>query len=362
MLPNRCCRTCLWTGPRSHVTISVDMESLFFTSGRNGRTGAVLLIGFCAVSACGRSGLTPRDPAAVGGSGVEAGGVVGTDGTGGLGTGGLRPASGGWIGSGGAVGSGGSSGTLALGGTPMTGGAKASGGTTTKNSGGSSGSLGSGGLTGTGGNKGTGGTVATGGSSTGGSAGCSDVAPCGGDTTGTWVVTSSCLNVSGELDMSLVGLGCASAQVSGRLQVTGDWTGKSNGRYSDSTTTSGIEQLSLPASCLQVSGTTITCSRIDAPLLALGYDPTDYNSINCSSLSSGGCTCSAAANQAGWPGLLSLDASTNGKYTTLGTILTLDDEASYSYCVSGNKMTWTPRSKYPSITGTIVFQKAGGGG
>jgi len=32
-------------------------------------------------------------------------------------------------------------------------------------------------------------------------------------------------------------------------------------------------------------------------------------------------------------------------------------EAKYSYCVSGNKMAWTPQGTSPTTTGTIAFQK-----
>jgi hypothetical protein len=157
--------------------------------------------------------------------------------------------------------------------------------------------------------------------------------------------------------MSIVGLGCASAQVTGSLQVTGTWTAKTDGRYSDNTTTSGGERMTLPASCLQLSGTTITCERISGVVLsALGY-----SSLSCSSISSGGCTCPATVKQTGWMGWVSLDASTSGTYKTSGNVITLDDEAKYAYCVSGNKMTWTPQSTTPTVTGTIVLQKPASG-
>ena len=78
-------------------------------------------------------------------------------------------------------------------------------------------------LTGTGGTPGSGGTVSTGGSTGTGGAGtsCPNVTACGGNLVGTWAVTSSCLKVTGNLDLSLVGAGCPSAPVTGDLQVTG---------------------------------------------------------------------------------------------------------------------------------------------
>jgi hypothetical protein len=348
------------------------MESHSSRNFRSRSTTCALLIGFFAAGACGRAGLMAPNPEAVGGSSDETGGVQGSGGTSGLGTGGLALGSGGRPGSGGlnltgGTGQGGtraSGGILGSGGTggkgsggvPATGGTKASGGTTT-GSGGTGGKAGSGGTVATGGIKATGGTVATGGSSTGGSGTCSDMAPCGGDAVGTWNVTSSCLSVSGQYDMAVLGLGCTSAQITGSLQVTGDWTAKSNGRYTDNTTTSGTQQLTLPASCLLVAGTTTTCERIGSVVQSAGYD-----SVSCKALASGGCACTAIVKQVGWPGLVTVEPPTSGKYATSGTTITLDGEASYSYCVSGDKMTWTPQSKYSSISGAIVFQKTGTGG
>ena len=197
---------------------------------------------------------------------------------------------------------------------------------------------------GTGGVPGSGGSGGTGGSS------CSNVSPCGGDIVGTWTVTSSCLKVTGQVDMSLLSSGCASAPVTGYLQVSGTWTANANGTYSDNTTTSGNEQLTLPASCLNVSGTTTTCDRLGSVLQAFGY----YD-VSCSG--SGGCTCPVLVKQTGGVGLVSTDPQTSGTYTTSGNVVTTDSTMKYSYCVSGNKMTWTPQSTSPTTTGTVVFQK-----
>src|SRR4029077_8462017 len=62
---------------------------------------------------------------------------------------------------------------------------------------------------------GGGGAAGSAGSSGGGGAGgsCSNVTSCGGNLVGTWAVTSSCLKVTGSLDLSLVGAGCPSAPV-----------------------------------------------------------------------------------------------------------------------------------------------------
>ena len=119
-----------------------------------------------------------------------------------------------------------------------------------------------GGAGGTGGSSGSGGGTRNGGSSSGGSTGnggslgsggsagnsqpvdaaaCSNVEPCGGDVVGIWTVTSSCLAVTGALNLSSVGAGCPSGPVTGSLQVVGTWTANANGTYTDSTVTSGDE-------------------------------------------------------------------------------------------------------------------------
>src|SRR5215831_1249994 len=115
-------------------------------------------------------------------------------------------------------------------------------------------SPGAGSASGSGGNSTSGGGVGSGGSSsgsggssnTGGSSGtCSNVTACGGSLVGTWTVASSCLSVSGQVDLTLVGAGCPSAPVTGSLQVTGTWTANADGTYMDDTTTTGQEQLTL---------------------------------------------------------------------------------------------------------------------
>jgi hypothetical protein len=154
------------------------------------------------------------------------------------------------------------------------------------------------------------------------------------------------------MDMTALGLSCASATVTGSLQVTGTWTAKSDGTYSDNTTTSGNEHLTLPAACLQISGTTTTCDRMGGFLSSAGYA-----SVSCTSTSNGGCTCSATVNHTGGMGVVNPDASTSGKYTTSGTVVTLDNEAKYSFCVAGNKLNMIPQGTSP-ITGSVVLQKS----
>ena len=180
---------------------------------------------------------------------------------------------------------------------------------------------------------------------------------------GTWTVTSSCLAVSGERNIEAIGLGCLTASVTGSVQVSGSWIANVDGTYSDQTTTTGEEKLSLVAKCLQVSGTTTDCESLSGTIQALGYDK-----ATCVSATGGGCSCAGTINQRGGIGLLSGYPLTSGNYQLANGVMTtgqdsLTQEAlQFSYCVSNGKMNWTPKVASPTITGSIAFQKGGAGG
>ncbi len=240
--------------------------------------------------------------------------------------------------------------------------------------GGTAGTAGTAGTTGTGGAASTtggssstgGGQKSTGGSgtATGGGSSCPNiVTPCGGDVVGTWSVTSSCLNVSGNVNMVPADLGCSTASItteSLQVQVSGTWIANADGSYTDNTTTTGTAQLELPASCLQVSGTTTTCTRAGSALQSIGY-ATGSCSDN---TATGGCTCTATVNQPGGIGAIDTNASTGDSYTTSGNTITISDGRNgtpYAYCVSGTTLTLSPQTTTTSsavtTTGTIVLQK-----
>jgi hypothetical protein len=246
-------------------------------------------------------------------------------------------------------------------------GAMAMNGCTGSPGGGAGGSSGSGGGARNGGNS-SGGSTGNGGSPrSGGSAGtsqpvdaatCSSMEPCGGDVVGSWTVTSSCLTVTGALDLSLVGAGCPSGPVTGSLQVNGTWTANANGTYTDSTVTSGDEQITLTAACLVISSTQTNCAGA-ASLLPSGLG---LFQLTCPSAAGGGCNCSGTVKQTGTIGFASPAPTTTGNYTTSGSVITITGDSGdtqYAYCVSGNKMTMTPKSTSPTMTGTIVLQKNG---
>ena len=218
---------------------------------------------------------------------------------------------------------------------------------------GKAGAMGAGGS----GNPGAGAPSAGGGDS---GAACTSVTACGGDVVGTWNVTSSCLKVSGPLNVrSLFGLTCQTGTVSGSLQVTGSWTAKADGTFTDGTATKGTAQVTLPADCLVLSQAPVTCDKL-ADVMSGGY----FKTVNCTPVTGAGCSCAATVDQTGSLGLQSVDAQTSGNYTVSGNTLKItQDNSTYAYCSSG-KLTLTPQSTDPVTTGTIVLEKSGsvGGG
>jgi hypothetical protein len=87
-----------------------------------------------------------------------------------------------------------------------------------------------------------------------------------------------------------------------------------------------------------------------------------YSSVSCQNAAGGGCSCSATVEQPGGLGVLSTDPATSGKFTTAENVITVDGTNKYAYCVSGSKMTWSPQTQSPTLTGTVVFKNVGAGG
>ena len=195
---------------------------------------------------------------------------------------------------------------------------------------------------------------------TGGSpASCDNVTACGGNAVGTWTVSSSCLNVSGQLDVQAVfGLTCPSGQVTGSLQVAGTWTANADGTFTDNTITTGTEQLALPVECKTLSLAPVTCQRL-ADVMSGGY----YDTATCTDAPTGGCSCSATVNQKGSIGHLSVDPQKAGNYTVASNAITItQDNLNYSYCAAPNKLTLSVQGTSPVTTGTIVLQNEGSSG
>jgi hypothetical protein len=181
-------------------------------------------------------------------------------------------------------------------------------------------------------------------------------------------VKSSCLKTNGSADIGYLGLACLTAQISGTVDVTGTLT-LGDGKFTDKTVTKGSDTWALDASCLNLSGTKVTCEGVSgvfaATLSSYGYS--DFTCVNAAS--GGGCTCQGTINSTGGPGGLGLlynSLTSTGKYTTASNTLTVGDDAvAFSYCVNGNQMTVTPKpssSTSTPYTGTVVLDGGGTGG
>jgi hypothetical protein len=219
----------------------------------------------------------------------------------------------------------------------------------------------------TGGTGGTSRSTATGGSVSSGGA-CTEVTACGGDLVGTWEVKSQCLTFDGDADISYLGLACVPnvSTTKGALKVTGTLTLGADGKFKDATTTTGSETWQIDKTCLILSGTKVSCESIgttfQGALMSFGYETFACNNA----VASGGCACAATINTAapngrpGGMGTLYNDAYTRGTYRTDGNKLTLGDSISYTYCVTGNTMTVSPKPIENSATpyrGSIVLTR-----
>jgi len=197
-----------------------------------------------------------------------------------------------------------------------------------------------------------------GGGGAGAASSCSALSPCGGSVVGSWNVTSSCLKLSGDMDVSLASLGCPKVPVVGSLTTTGNFTANADGTFTDNTKTTGSATFPLAPACLSISSVDRTCEQVSSIFEALGWATSTCTTTN------GQCNCTVTADQTGGLGTLSSVETSKGQYSTSGSMLTTDDTIS-PYCVSGDKLTVGPQ--FPALSGTIVFTKdasvggAGGG-
>lgn len=200
---------------------------------------------------------------------------------------------------------------------------------------------------------GGGGTSVVPGTGGAGPASCSSVNGCGGSVVGAWTVSSSCLKLSGEMDVSILSLSCPTVPVTGSLTTTGSFVANADGTYVDNTTTTGSVTFPLAASCLSVSSVPVSCEKTTDLFKVLGWSTAACTTTN------GQCNCSLTVDQMGGLGVVSELALTKGTYTTSGSTLTTDD-VSHTYCAMGDTLTVTPTSS--ALTGTIALKKDDGAG
>jgi hypothetical protein len=159
-------------------------------------------------------------------------------------------------------------------------------------------------------------------------------------------------------DLTSIGLGCASAPVTGWLRVGGTWVAMGDGTYVDNTTTTGEAILALAQECLTISGVMTSCDRIGSALASLGL----YSSVCVDDPETNGCTCTATIQQSGGLASISPFDATNGTYRTADTELVVTSsgvDTEYRYCVDGNTLTMAPgtASAVGTLTGPIVLQR-----
>jgi hypothetical protein len=217
----------------------------------------------------------------------------------------------------------------------------------------STGGTGSGGagLGGSGGS-GPGGTTGAGGAVVDCSDGAS-VTPCGGNVVGTWNVASTCLKLSGDMDMSLTSLGCPTVPAEGTLEVSGTFIANADGTYTDNTKTKGQVTFPLAPACLSVSSVDVECARIGAIFVAAGW-----SKAACSD-TAGQCNCTLTVDRDAAMGAVVPYTEPTGSYTTANNQLTASN-VTYSYCASGDTLRVTPQMS--ALSGPIVLQRAGTAG
>lgn len=188
------------------------------------------------------------------------------------------------------------------------------------------------------------------------SATCADRTTCGGDVIGTWTVVSSCLTLSGQVNVGELGIGCASVTAEGTLQVSGMFTANPDGSYLDELSCTGEEQLLFVPECFFMSEVVIDCYRMEYPVTALAeFEGLEYASVECEGESAHApeCTCMGMVDRNG--------KSEHGTYTVSDGVVTTSGGLVFSYCVTGDTMMMTPH-KWSSdtsvtITGTVVLQR-----
>lgn len=189
-------------------------------------------------------------------------------------------------------------------------------------------------------------------------ASCMNVTACGGDVVGAWTVKDSCLALSGMVNIEGFGLICPNPPITGTLKVSGTWTAMADGTYVDGTTTTGQGTFELPPECLNISGTVTKCSRVGGVLAAA----IGFTSIECvDNMTTGGCTCTATADQAGGMALISAEKPAMGRYMVESNVIAMSDpiETKYDYCVAGTtlNLSLTTVGRAGIVTGTVLLTK-----
>lgn len=177
-----------------------------------------------------------------------------------------------------------------------------------------------------------------------------DVTPCGGSVEGKWDVATTCLKLSGDMDMTLTSLGCATVPVQGTLEVTGHFVANGQGMYADHTHTTGKVTFPLAPDCLSVSSVDVTCAKIAPIFVAAGWKTAECVDT------AGQCNCTATVDHDAAMGAVVPYTEPTGSYSTTGNQLTASN-VTYSYCRAGDVLTMTPEMS--ALGGNIVLHRSG---
>lgn len=177
-----------------------------------------------------------------------------------------------------------------------------------------------------------------------------NVTACGGDLTGTWHVGASCIELSGNMDVSLTSLGCPTVPVTGTLSTTGSITLNADGTYTDNTHTTGNASFPLDPSCLSVSSVDVPCSDIGGIFEGVGW-----STAVCTD-ASGQCNCQLTVDEDGGLGAVIPYFEPTGYYSIEGTSFTIG-ASDYDYCIDGDVLTVTPTMS--GLTGQTVLVRDG---
>lgn len=155
-----------------------------------------------------------------------------------------------------------------------------------------------------------------------GSAMCTSVTGCGGTITGTWTISSICVQQSD----SAITETCGSVSIhSGAGTATGTLTFNADGTQSQSFTAVIEESAVFPTSCV---GSAAACTQSEAAVNA----QSGASDAHCT-YSSAGCTCAFKVTQA---------VTDGGTYQISGNSVTFQNTGETPetdpYCVSGNKL------------------------
>lgn len=178
-------------------------------------------------------------------------------------------------------------------------------------------------------------------------ASCGEASACGGDVTGKWKITSSCLN--GAVNPANMDCPGITTDVKG-LSNAGNITFNADKTYQSSVTISGSLQMKVPASCLKQQSVTLTCAQLQQSLEADA--DSGFASVSCTG--STDCSCSIA--------LEPTTTEETGTYSTSGGTLAQTADGGTSeetdYCVKGKTLTVSiSGGDADGTTGTVALAK-----